>query len=105
MSQRETVDEASYNAVCRPQSENQPSSSFNLLSSKQARNNLCELENELALQTEKKKEYMNACQQMLFDFMCSLPLADNLKDELHKVVLASKVNSVEDFIKAKNVLI
>ena len=41
---------------------------------------------------------------MLFDFMNSLPIADNLKDELHKCVLASHVNSVEDFITAKNVL-
>ncbi|MGE8036848.1 helix-turn-helix domain-containing protein [Lysinibacillus sp. NPDC093692] len=104
VSQRETVDEASNDAICRPQSENQASKSFNLLSSKQANNNLCELENELALQAERKKEYMNEYQQMLFDFMHSLPLADNLKDELHKVVLASQVNSVEDFISAKNVL-
>ncbi|MFJ7184165.1 hypothetical protein [Lysinibacillus xylanilyticus] len=29
---------------------------------------------------------MNEYQVMLFDFMESLPLADNLKDELHKVV-------------------
>jgi len=104
MSQRETVDEASNDAVCRQQSENQASKSFNLLSSKQANNNLCDLENELALQAEEKKEYMNEYQQMLFDFMHSLPLADSLKDELYKVVLASKVNSVKDFIKAKNVL-
>ncbi|MNH40373.1 hypothetical protein D3C79_1016920 [compost metagenome] len=41
---------------------------------------------------------------MLFDFMHSLPLADNLKDELHKVVLAAQVQSAPDFIKAKNVL-
>ena len=41
---------------------------------------------------------------MLFDFMNSLPLADNLKDELHKVVLATQVQSASDFIKAKNVL-
>lgn len=104
VSQRETVDEASNDAVCRPQSENQASKSFNLLSSKQANNNLCELENELALQAEKKKEYMNEYQQMLFDFMHSLPLADNLKDELHKVVLATQIQSTTDFIKAKNVL-
>ncbi|MFJ7839766.1 hypothetical protein ACIQXG_09820 [Lysinibacillus sphaericus] len=41
---------------------------------------------------------------MLFDFMNSLPLADSLKDELHKVVLATQVQSAPDFIKAKNVL-
>ena len=103
VSQRMTADEASNDEVCHPQSENQPSSSFNLLSSKQA-NNIMSLGNELALQAEKKKECMNEYQVMLFDFMNSLPLADNLKDELHKVVLASQVNSVDEFIKAKNVL-
>lgn len=103
VSQRETVDEASNDAVCPPQSENQPSSSFNLLSSKQA-NNIMSLGNELTLQAEKKKEYMNEYQVMLFDFMNNLPLADNLKDELHKVVLATQVQNAPDFIKAKNVL-
>jgi len=57
------------------------------------------------LQDDKKKEYKNEFQVMLFDFMHSLPLADTLKVELHKCVLASQVNSVNDFIKAKNVLI
>ncbi|EON70154.1 hypothetical protein [Lysinibacillus sphaericus] len=47
---------------------------------------------------------MNEYQVMLFDFMNSLPLADNLKDELHKVVLSAQVQSVPDFITAKNVL-
>ncbi|WP_324730286.1 helix-turn-helix domain-containing protein [Lysinibacillus fusiformis] len=103
VSQREAVDEASNDEVCRPQSENQASKSFNLLSSKQA-NNIMSLGNELALQAEKKKEYMNEYQVMLFDFMNSLPLADNLKDELHKVVLATQVQNAPDFIKAKNVL-
>ncbi|WP_418301268.1 helix-turn-helix domain-containing protein [Lysinibacillus fusiformis] len=107
VSQRETVDEASNDAVCPPQSQNQASKSFNLLSSKQA-NNIMSLGNELALQAEKKKEYMNEYmneyQVMLFDFMHSLPLADNLKDELHKVVLATQVQNAPDFIKAKNVL-
>lgn len=103
VSQRETVDEPSNDVVCPPQSENQASKSFNLLSSKQA-NNIMSLGNELALQAEKKKEYMNEYQMMLFDFMNSLPLADNLKDELHKVVLATQVQNAPDFIKAKNVL-
>ncbi|WKT75562.1 helix-turn-helix domain-containing protein [Lysinibacillus fusiformis] len=103
VSQRETVDEASNDVVCPPQSENQASKSFNLLSSKQA-NNIISLGNELALQAEKKKEYMNEYQVMLFDFMNSMPLADNLKDELHKVVLATQVQNAHDFIRAKNVL-
>lgn len=50
------------------------------------------------------KEYMNEYQQMLFDFTYSLPLPDNFKDELHKVVLASNVNNIQKFIKAKNII-
>ncbi|MFJ7950795.1 helix-turn-helix transcriptional regulator [Lysinibacillus sp. NPDC096418] len=103
MKHRETVDKASNDAACPPQSENLSFNSFNLLSSKQA-SNIMSLGNELALQAEKKREYMNEYQQMLFDFMHSLPLTDQLKDELHKVVLAAQVKSVEDFVKAKNVL-
>lgn len=103
VSQRMTVDESSNDAVCRPRSENQTSSSFYLFSSKQA-NNIMSLGNELALQAVKKTEYMNEYQVMLFDFMNSLPLTDNLKDELHKVVLAAHVQNALDFIKAKNVL-
>lgn len=103
VSQRITVDKASGIKGTGHFSENQPSSSFNLLSSKQA-NNIMSLGNELALQAEKKKEYMNEYQVMLFDFMNSLPLTDSLKDELHKVVLATQVQSAPDFIKAKNVL-
>ncbi|MFJ5768165.1 helix-turn-helix domain-containing protein [Lysinibacillus sp. NPDC093210] len=103
VSQRTIVDEISNDAVCRPQSENLSLNSFNLLSSKQA-NNIMSLGNELALQAEKKTEYMNEYQVMLFDFMNSLPLADNLKDELHKFVLAAQVQNAPDFIKAKNVL-
>jgi len=41
---------------------------------------------------------------MLFDFMQSLPLADSLKDKLHKVVLATQIQSAPEFVKAKNVL-
>jgi len=41
---------------------------------------------------------------LLSSFMNSLPLADNLKDEFHKVVLATQVQNAPDFIKAKNVL-
>lgn len=103
VSQRETVDEASNDTVCPPQSENQASKSFNLLSSKQA-NNIMSLGNELALQVEKKKEYMNEYQVMLYDFMHSLPLQDELKDQLHKCILATKMNDVRDFVNAKDVL-
>lgn len=49
------------------------------------------------------KEFMNEYQVMLFDFMHSLPLPDNFKDELHKVVLASNVSNIQEFILAKNV--
>jgi len=103
MSQRETADKASNDEVCPPQSENQASKSFNLLSSKQA-NNIMSLGNELALQAEKKKEYMNEYQVMLYDFMHSLPLVDDLKDQLHKCILATKMNDIRDFVNAKDVL-
>ncbi|MFD4491634.1 helix-turn-helix domain-containing protein [Lysinibacillus fusiformis] len=102
VSQRETIDEASNDAVCRPQSENQPSSSFYLSSFKTS--NLQEVYESAHAEKEAHKEYMNEYQVMLFDFMNSLPLADNLKDELHKVVLAAHIQNAPDFIKAKNVL-
>lgn len=50
------------------------------------------------------KEFMNEYQQMLFDFMFSLPIPDNFKDDLHKVVLASNVSNIQEFILAKNVI-
>ncbi|EON70783.1 hypothetical protein [Lysinibacillus sphaericus] len=82
--------------------ENQSSKSFNLSSFKTS--TLQQVYIDAHAEKEACKEYMNEYQQMLFDFMNSLPLADNLKDELHKVVLATQVNSAPDFIKAKNVL-
>ncbi len=102
VSQRETVDEASNDAVCHPQSENQASSSFYLSSFKTS--NLQEVYESVHAEKEARREYMNEYQLMLFDFMNSLPLTDNLKDELHKVVLAAQVQNAPDFIKAKNVL-
>ncbi|WP_427108640.1 helix-turn-helix domain-containing protein [Lysinibacillus xylanilyticus] len=53
---------------------------------------------------EENKEYMNEYQQMLYDFMHSLPLSDIFKDELHKVVLASNVSSIQELIKAKDII-
>ncbi|MGA3677838.1 helix-turn-helix domain-containing protein [Lysinibacillus agricola] len=53
---------------------------------------------------EGSKEYMNEYQQMLYDFMHSLPLSDIFKDELHKVVLASNVSSIQELIKAKDII-
>ncbi|MDM5250307.1 helix-turn-helix domain-containing protein [Lysinibacillus sp. G4S2] len=102
VSQRETAQAISNDAVSETFSENQSSNSFNLSSFKTS--NLQEIYNNAHAEKEVCKEYMNEYQGMLFDFMDSLPLADNLKDELHKCVLASQVNSVEEFIKAKNVM-
>ncbi|MEY9980056.1 helix-turn-helix domain-containing protein [Lysinibacillus sp. RC79] len=104
VSQRETAQASSNYTVSETFSENQPSNSFNLLSSKQASNNLCDLENELALQAEKKKEYMNEYQMMLFDFMHSLPIREDLKDQIHKCILSTKMNDIRDFVHAKDVL-
>ncbi|MEK5209692.1 hypothetical protein [Psychrobacillus sp. FSL H8-0510] len=47
---------------------------------------------------------MNEYQEMLFDFMKSLPIKDELKNELYKAVLATELNTVSDLIKAKNVI-
>ncbi len=99
VSQREAAGETSNDTVCEQVLKNQPSSSFNLLKT----SSLQEIYNNAHAEKEAVKEYMNEYQQMLFDFMHNLPLADSLKDELHKVVLAAQVNSVEEFIKAKNV--
>ncbi|WP_053596138.1 MULTISPECIES: hypothetical protein [Lysinibacillus] len=41
---------------------------------------------------------------MLFDFMHSLPLRDDLKDQRHNCILATKMNSIRDFVNAKDVL-
>ncbi|MEX3745007.1 MULTISPECIES: helix-turn-helix domain-containing protein [Lysinibacillus] len=102
VSQRVTDDEASNDEVFETFAENQSSKSFNLFSFKTS--NLQEVYNMAHAEKEARKEYMNEYQVMLFDFMNSLPLADNLKDELHKVVLAAQVHSASDFNKAKNVL-
>ncbi|UED78239.1 helix-turn-helix domain-containing protein [Lysinibacillus sp. CD3-6] len=99
VSQRVIDDESSNDAVCRPQSDNQSSKSFNLSSFKTS--TLQEVYNNAHAEKEACKEYMNEYQVMLFDFMNSLPLADSLKDELHKVVIAAPVQNATDFIKAK----
>lgn len=104
MTQREEVIEASNDVTCPPQSEELSIKSFNVLSSKQA-NNIYTVSEELYEQEENKKTYMNEYQEMLFDFMNSLPMKDELKDQLHKAVLATDLNNVSDFIKAKNVIL
>lgn len=103
VTQREDVVEASNDVGCPPQSEDLSIKSFNLLSSKQA-NNMYTVSEELREQEENTKAYMNEYQEMLFDFMQSLPMQDELKDQLHKVVLATELNNAKDFVKAKNVL-
>ncbi|MFJ6264255.1 helix-turn-helix domain-containing protein [Lysinibacillus xylanilyticus] len=103
MMHRGEVVEASNDKASEDVSEDVSIKSFNLLSSKQA-NNIMSLGNELAFQAEKKKEYMNEYQVMLFDFMHSLPICDDLKDQLHKCILATKMNDIRDFVNAKDVL-
>ncbi|WP_342504183.1 helix-turn-helix domain-containing protein [Lysinibacillus sp. FSL L8-0126] len=102
VSQRETAQAISNDAVSETFTENQSSKSFNHLSFKTS--TLQEIYNNAHAVKEACKEYMNEYQVMLFDFMNSLPLADNLKEELHKVVLAAQVQNAPDLIKAKNVL-
>lgn len=53
---------------------------------------------------EGNKEYMNEYQKMLYDFMHSLPLPDRFREELHKVVLASNISNIQEFIMAKNII-
>ncbi len=65
---------------------------------------LQEAYNQAHADKEVSKEFMNEYQKMLFDFMHSLPLPDNFKDDLHKVVLASSVKNIQEFIKAKNII-
>ncbi|UNT55845.1 helix-turn-helix domain-containing protein [Lysinibacillus capsici] len=103
MSERVNAEKPCESRVEVQQYENQPSSSFYLFRSKQA-NNINSLGNELALQAEKKKAYMNEYQVMLLDLMHSLPLHDDLKDQLHKCILATKMNNKRDFVNAKDVL-
>ncbi|NOG28489.1 helix-turn-helix domain-containing protein [Lysinibacillus fusiformis] len=98
VSQRETAQAISNDAVSETFTENQS----NHLSFKTS--TLQNIYNNAHAEKEAHKEYMNEYQVMLFDFMNSLPLADNLKDELHKVVLAAQFQNAPDFIKAKNVL-
>lgn len=102
VSQRETPRAISNDAVSETFTEKQSSKSFNHLSFKTS--TLQEIYNNAHAEKEAHKEWMNEYQAMLFDFMNSLPLTDSLKDELHKVVMAIQVNSVDEFIKAKNVL-
>ncbi|WDU81345.1 helix-turn-helix domain-containing protein [Lysinibacillus sp. G01H] len=65
---------------------------------------LHEAYNQAQVEKEACKEFMNEYQQMLFDFMHSLPLPNNFKDELHKVVLASNVSNVQELIIAKDII-
>ncbi|MGE7942847.1 helix-turn-helix domain-containing protein [Lysinibacillus xylanilyticus] len=102
VSQRETADESSNDAVYCPQSENQSSKSFNLSSFKTS--TLQEVYKNAHAEKEACKEYMNEYQVMLFDFMHSLPIHDDLKDQLHKCILATEMNNIRDFVNAKDVL-
>lgn len=65
---------------------------------------LHEAYNRAYAEKETCKEFMNDYQQMLYDFMHSLPLSDKFKDELHKVVLASNVSNIQEFILSKNII-
>ena len=104
MTQREEIIEASNDVSCTPQFENLSIKSFNLLKSFKT-STLQEIYNTAHAEKEAAKEYMNEHQLLLFDFMHSLPIVDSFKDELHKLVLASEINSARAFHKAKNVMV
>ncbi len=102
VSQRDTAQAISNDAVSETFTENQSSKSFNHLSFKTS--TLQEIYNNAHAEKEARKEYMNEYQVMLFDFMHSLPMRDDLKDQLHKCILATKMNDIRDFVNAKDVL-
>jgi len=102
VSQRDTAQAISNDAVSETFTENQSSKSFNHLSFKTS--TLQEIYNNAHAEKEAHKEYMNEYQVMLFDFMHSLPMRDDLKDQLHKCILATKMNDIRDFVYAKDVL-
>lgn len=102
VSQRETTDKADSGASDSSQSEKIPCNSFKLF--KQASNIISAAE-QLASESEKKKEFMNEWQINLYDLFHSLPIKDELKDQLHNVVLASGVNDFKSFVNAKDVLL
>ncbi|MFF5818440.1 helix-turn-helix domain-containing protein [Lysinibacillus capsici] len=102
MSERGNVENPCESKVEAQQSEKQSSKSFNHLSFKTS--TLQEIYNNAHAEKEAHKEWMNEYQLMLFDFMHSLPLVDELKDQLHKCILATKMNDVRDFVNAKDVL-
>lgn len=105
VSQRESAHEISDIKDSTDENKRLSIKSFNLLRSKQAKYNIYNLENDLAKQVENKKAYMNEWQTMLYDFLHSMPFTDQLKDELHKLVLASQVDSVQAFHRAKDVIV
>ncbi|MGN7477068.1 hypothetical protein ACTHOQ_04365 [Solibacillus silvestris] len=80
--------------------EDQSSSSFNLSKT----SSLQEIYNNAHAEKEACKEYMNEWQVRLYDFLHSMPFLDQLKDESYKLVLASQVNSVQTFHRAKEVV-
>ncbi|MFJ8100217.1 helix-turn-helix domain-containing protein [Lysinibacillus sp. NPDC096212] len=100
VSQRETAQDISDDTVSETFSENQPSNSFNHLKT----SNLQDIYNYAHAEKEACKEWMNEYQVMLFDFMHSLPIRDDLKDQLHKCILATEMNDIRDFVNAKDVL-
>jgi len=100
MSDRQNAEKPCESSICPPQSQELSSSSFNLSTS-----TLQEIYNNAHAEKEACKEYMNEYQVMLYDFMHSLPLRDDLKDQLHKCILATKMNDISDFVNAKDVLV
>lgn len=101
VSQRSGSGNASQDKAESLQSETLPCNSFKLF--KQA-NNIISAAAQIQEEAEKKKAFMNEWQINLFDLFHSLPLKDELKDQLHNVVLASGVHDMKTFVKAKDVL-
>ncbi|MFF5997087.1 helix-turn-helix domain-containing protein [Lysinibacillus sp. KU-BSD001] len=100
MSERVARAEASNQADEMATSENQSSFSFNLSKTSSIYTIYKELQSEMAHRTV----YMNEFQQTLYHLLIILPLKDELKDGLHRAILASSVNNRHEFILARDAL-
>ena len=70
---------------------------LNLLSSKQA-NNIMSLGKWISFASWKEKGIHERVPSNATHFMHSMPIQDELKDQLHKCILATKMNDIRDFV-------
>ena len=100
MSERPVAEEASHHTDQTPITENQSSFSFNLLKT----SSINHIYNELQAEMKNRTAYMNDFQEMLYQLLLSLPMNDELKDGLHKAILASEIKNHHEFVIARDAL-